>query len=100
MDAGATYRFAERTLRAISAQRMSAAGWERYENTILGMRLALDTAELDEVAAVAEALATLGIPHQKAAGDPSRVEQPRRLRPVTAELLKDLGALVAQHPAA
>ena len=100
MDAGATYRFAERTLRAISTQRMGPAGWERYENAILGMRLALDTADLDEVGAVAEALATLGIPRQKAAADPSRTEQPRHLRPLTTELLQDLAALAADDPAA
>lgn len=99
MDAGATYRYAERTLRAISAQRMGPAGWERYGNAVLGMRLALDTADVDEVAAVTEALATLGIPRQKAAADPARGEQPQHLRPLTVELLQDLATLAADHPA-
>ena len=100
MDAGQTYRSAGRTLRAIAGQRMSKAGWRRYEGAILGLRLALDTGNLDEVAAVAEALATLGIPRQKAAADTSRTEQPRHLRPLTDELLQDLAALAAEDPAA
>jgi hypothetical protein len=99
MGAGQTYRIAERTLRAIAGQRMSRAGWQRYESAILGMRLALDTGDLDEVAAVTEALATLGVPRRKGAADPYRTEQPRHLRPLTVELLQDLAALVADHPA-
>ena len=100
MSAGQTYRYAERTLRVIAGQRMSRAGWQRYEQAILGMRLALDTGAVDEVAAVTEALATLGIPRQKAAADPYRTGQPRHLRPLTDELLQDLAALAADHPAA
>jgi len=98
MDAGHTYRAAGRTLRAIAGQRMSKAGWRRYEGAVLGLRLALDTGNLDEVAAVTEALATLVVPRQKAAADTSRTEQPRHLRPLTDKLLRDLATLVTEGP--
>ena len=97
MDAGQTYRYAERTLRAIGGQRMSQAGWERYDAAVQGLRLALFTGDLDEVAAVTHALATLSIPRQKAAADPSRTTMPRSLRPATDALLACLSALADHH---
>jgi hypothetical protein len=101
MDAGQTYRYAERTLRAIRVQRMSAAGWRRFESTVQGLRLALDTGDLDEVVAVTEALAALTVPRRKAAADPYRTMEPRSLRPATDALLACLSALSDQHqPAA
>lgn len=101
MDAGQTYRYAERTLRAIGIQRMSPAGWLRFHNAVQGLRLALDTGDLEEVAAVTNALATLTIPRQKAAADPSRTVMPRKMRPATDALLACLSALSEhQQPAA
>lgn len=101
MDAGQSYRYAERTLRAIRTQRMSAAGWRRFEGAVQGLRLALDTGDLDEVVAVTEALAALSVPRQKAAADPSRTVEPRVLRPATDALLACLSALSDHHqPAA
>lgn len=99
MDPGTTYRFAERTLHAIALQRMSPAGWRRYEAAVLGMQLAVDTADWQELHAVTEVLATLRIPHRKASGDPTRTEQPARLHAVTMRLAQALAALVADHPA-
>ena len=101
MDAGQTYRYAERTLRAIGAQRMSPAGWHRFHQAVLGLRLALDTGDLEEVAAVTNALATLGIPRQKGSADPYRTGMPRPQRPTTDALLACLSVLADQHqPAA
>jgi hypothetical protein len=97
MDTGQTYRYAERTLRAIGGQRMSRAGWQRFDAAAEGMRLALFTGDLDELAAVTTALATLSIPRQKAAADPSRTVMPRSLRPATDTLLACLSALADHH---
>ncbi|HET6531852.1 MAG TPA: CATRA system-associated protein [Actinoplanes sp.] len=97
MDAGEIYRSAERTLRAVGGQRMSQAGWHRYHAAAEGLRLALFTGDLEEVVAVTNALATLGIPRQKAAADPYRTTMPRSLRPTTATLLACLSALADQH---
>jgi hypothetical protein len=97
MDAGQTYRYAERTLRAIGSQRMSRAGWQRFDAAAEGLRLALFTDDLDELAAVTTALASLGIPRQKAVSDPSRTVMPRSLRPGTDTLLACLSALADQH---
>jgi hypothetical protein len=101
MDAGETYRTAAVILRTIGTQRMSAAGWQRFENAVHGLRLALDTGDLDEVAAVTAAMATLSIPRQKAAADPSRTVMPRRLHTTTDTLRACLSALADdQQPAA
>jgi hypothetical protein len=99
MDSSTTYRFAERTLHDIAVQRMSRAGWRRYEAAVHGMQLAVDTGEVDELQVVAEFLATLRIPHQKGGGDPARTDQPPRLHPITMRLAEALAALVAEHPA-
>jgi hypothetical protein len=99
MDIGTTYRFADRTLHDIAVQRMSAAGWRRYEAAVLGMQLAVDTGHVDELQVCASFLATLRIPHHKAAADPARTDQPVRLHRATMRLAEALAALVAQHPA-
>ena len=97
MDDGQIYRYAASTLRAIGSQRMSAAGWQRFDATVQGLRLALDTGDMDEVAAVTHAMAGLSIPRQKAAADPSRTSMPRSLRPGTDALLACLSALADHH---
>jgi hypothetical protein len=99
MDTGTTYRFADRTLHDIAVQRMSAAGWRRYEAAVLGMQLAVDTGHVDELHVCAEFLATLRIPHQKAGSDPTRTDQPVRLHQMTMRLAEALATLVADHPA-
>jgi hypothetical protein len=97
MDPGQTYRYAERTVRTIGCQRMSPAGWQRYAGAVQGMLLALDTGDVEELAAVTTAMTTLAIPHQKTLGDTSRVEQPAPLRPATEALLAALATLIASH---
>jgi hypothetical protein len=99
MDIATTYRFADRTLHDIAVQRMSAAGWRRYEAAVLGMQLAVDTGHIDELQVCADFLATLRIPHHKAAGDPARTDQPARLHSVTMRLAQALATLVSDHPA-
>lgn len=95
MDHDSTYRYAERTLHAIAVQRMSPAGWRRYEAAVLGMQLAVDTASWEELRATADALATLRVPHHKAHADPGRTEQPPRLHAATMRLAQSLAQLVS-----
>ena len=100
MDAGQTYRTAESTLRRIGTQRMGKPGWQRFEGAVHGLRLALDTGDLDEVEAVTIAMAALSIPRQKAAADPYRTVMPRSLHATVDALLACLSALADhQQPA-
>jgi len=89
MDAGHTHRFAERAVREVSSRTMSPAGWQRYQDAILGLRLALDAGDLPEVRAIAEALAALTFPGQQ--------EQPPRLRTLTDDILRELGERGGGH---
>lgn len=100
MDAGQTYRTAASILRRVGTQRMSKAGWQRFENAVHGLRLALDTGEMDEVVAVSSAMAALTIPRQKAAADPYRTVMPRSMHAPVDALLACLSALADhQQPA-
>jgi hypothetical protein len=97
MDHDSTYRYAERILHEVAVQRMSPAGWRRYEAAVLGMQLAVDTASWEELLATADFLATLRIPHQKSYADPGRTEQPPRLHAATMRLAQALAQLVAHR---
>jgi hypothetical protein len=91
------YRYAQRTLRSVGAQRMTVSDWSTFDELVTAMLAALDADDLPGLEASTGVLALMSDGRQDAAIDPDLVEQPRHSRTASAKLSECLEDQAARY---
>jgi hypothetical protein len=91
------YRYAQRTLRSVGAQRMAVPDWNAFDELVSAMLAALEADDVPSLEASTGGLALMSDGRQDATVDPDLVEQPRHSRTASAKLSEYLEQQLARY---